>query len=304
MSWLQIELAATADTAPALETALEAIGAVSVTMTDAQDQPLYEPGPGETPLWNDIVVTGLFTGDTRKEEMIMDLAAELLPASLPAFKTEILEEQNWQRAWMDSFQPMRFGERLWICPSWTEAPDPTAVNLLLDPGLAFGTGTHPTTALCLQWLDAHDVRGQTLVDYGCGSGILGIAALLLGAERVLGVDNDPQALVATRDNCDKNSISAASFPAVLPAAFPALMGTAPEGQVDGVLANILAAPLLELAADIAALVKPGGWLLLSGILQEQAPLIVERYREWFEVDEPVFLDGWTRISAQRKDSPA
>lgn len=298
MSWLQIDIAATADSAPFIESALDSLGAVSVTMTDAHDQPVYEPGPGETPLWNELTVTGLFDASTDAEALVMNLAAELLPGALPPFSTHILEDRDWEREWMDSFQPMRFGDRLWICPSWHRPPQADAVNLLLDPGLAFGTGTHPTTALCLEWLDRHPPEEQILVDYGCGSGILGIAALLLGARRVVGVDNDPQALTATRDNCSKNHINAADFPVWLPQDFSA--NVVREQPVDTVLANILAEPLLQLAGDIAALVRPGGRVVLSGILEKQADAITARYGEWFEIDTPVFRDGWTRITGIRR----
>jgi len=195
---------------------------------------------------------------------------------------------------MRNYHPLRCGERLWICPSWQEPPEPAKINLMLDPGLAFGTGTHPTTFLCLSWLDQQPLERAQLVDYGCGSGILGMAALLLGAKQVIGVDTDPQALTATRDNCLKNHIPDQAFPAYLPTDFTAAMDKA--GDVDGVLANILAGPLIELAADIAALVKPGGWLLLSGILEHQAQEVSEAYAPWFTMDEPVFLDGWTRLN--------
>lgn len=298
MSWLQIDIAATADSAPTLEATLESLGAVSVTMTDAHDQPLYEPGPGETPLWNELTVTGLFDAQTDAGALVMNLAAELLPESLPPFSTHILEDRDWEREWMDNFQPMRFGERLWICPSWQRPPEPEAVNLLLDPGLAFGTGTHPTTALCLEWLDRHPPQGQTLVDYGCGSGILGIAALLLGAKRVIGVDNDPQALTATRDNCNKNDIDETAFPVWLPDDFKTHMRA--EEPVDSVLANILAEPLIQLAPDIAALLRPGGSVVLSGILEAQADAVLARYQEYFVTDAPVFQDGWTRITGIRR----
>lgn len=299
MPWLQIQLATDASRAPALETALEEAGAVSVTMLDAKDQPLYEPGPGETPLWQDVVITGLFTGDCGEDAVLMSLATAWLPETLPPHRFERLEDQAWERAWMDDFKPIRFGERLWICPSWAEAPDPDAINILLDPGLAFGTGTHPTTALCLEWLDGHAPVGSTVIDYGCGSGILGIAALLLGAEQAIGVDTDPQALSATLDNCSKNGVGADRFPVYLPDDFHALHGR----PVDAVLANILAGPLTALAPTLAALVRPGGNLVLSGILRDQAEDVLAAYAPWFEMDEPASREDWVRLSGRRKSAP-
>lgn len=304
MAWLQIQLGADSTSAPRLETALEAAGAVSVTMIDALDQPLYEPGPGETPLWQQIIVTGLFTGDSEEAAVLMALAAEWLPEPLPPHRFEHIEDKAWERAWMDDFQPMKFGNRLWICPSWTSAPEPDAVNLLLDPGLAFGSGTHPTTAMCLEWLDANAPVGMTLIDYGCGSGILGIAALLLGAHKLIGVDNDPQALLATRDNFQKNKIAAERFPVYLPDDFRQAAADGHEpAQVDGLLANILAGPLTELAPVLAPLVKAGGPLVLSGILAEQTEQVMAAYSPWFELDAPRQQEDWIRISGHRKQQP-
>lgn len=194
---------------------------------------------------------------------------------------------------MDNFQPMRFGRRLWIVPSWHEAPEPDAVNLLLDPGLAFGTGTHPTTALCLEWLDGQEMAGCRVLDFGCGSGILGIAALLLGAESALGTDIDPQALEASRDNAGRNGLPAEAFPVYLPADLP-------QQAVDVVVANILAGPLVQLAPTITALVKPGGRLALSGILAEQAEEVRAAYQGAFDLDPTAEKDGWVRISGVRR----
>lgn len=298
MSWLQVQVRTTPDHAEALETLLEEAGAVSVTMADAADQPLFEPGPGETPLWREILLSALFAAGTDPASLERRLREAFSPGILPALRFAELEERDWERAWMDEFEPMRFGRRLWICPSWTPPPDPGAVNLLLDPGLAFGTGTHPTTALCLQWLDSAPVEGQDLIDYGCGSGILGIASLLLGAATCHGVDNDPQALAATRENCARNGIDSTRFETWLPEDFARRMEQA-DFRADGLLANILAEPLRELAPFFASLVKPGGWLLLSGILEKQAQELSAAYRPWFEMAEPVSLDGWVRIEGVR-----
>lgn len=194
---------------------------------------------------------------------------------------------------MDNFQPMRFGKNLWIVPSWHAAPDPEAVNLLLDPGLAFGTGTHPTTALCLEWLDNEPVAGKQIIDFGCGSGILAIAALLLGAEHARGTDIDPQALEASRDNAGRNGIDSARFSLYLP-------GDMPREPAEVLLANILAGPLVSLAPQLTDLVRPGGRLALSGILAEQAEEVVNAYAGYFELDPVAEREGWVRISGTRR----
>ncbi|KZY88469.1 ribosomal protein L11 methyltransferase, partial [Oleiphilus sp. HI0072] len=217
----------------------------------------------------------------------------------PELRFEILENEDWTRKWIDNFKPIQFGRRLWICPSWHDIPEPNAVNLMLDPGLAFGTGTHPTTALCLKWLDAYalnddGLNNKTVVDFGCGSGILGLAALLLGAKSVVGIDNDPQALLATQDNAKRNEVEAQQFPVYLPE-------DSPKDQVDLVLANILAQPLHDLRSNIAALVKPKGKLILSGILEHQAAALVHDYEEWFEMDKPQLEDGWVCLTGTKKD---
>ena len=208
-------------------------------------------------------------------------------------KIEALEDKDWTRAWMDDFHPMQFGRRLWICPSWREAPEPSAVNVMLDPGLAFGAGTHPTTALCLRWLDGLDLDGKTVIDFGCGSGILAIAALKLGAQKVIGIDIDPQAIEASIDNATRNQV-AERLETYLPE-------QAPQGlQADVVVANILAGPLLELAPLIAQYVKSGGQLVLSGLLEEQALEVREHYSQWFDVDAPEIDQDWARLTAVRQ----
>ena len=235
-------------------------------------------------------MVGLFDEDFDSDSVVAQLK-EHWPSELPEFRSEMLEDQDWERAWMDDFKPMRFGERLWIVPSWHDAPDTDGVNIHLDPGLAFGTGTHATTRLCLEWLDAHPPENLAVTDYGCGSGILAIAAALLGADTVLAVDNDPQALVATLDNAKRNRVEN-RISAYLPK-------EAPVESADLLLANILAGPLIELAPTLAPRVRPGGSLVLSGILPEQAMTVLETYQEWFEMDEPAELDGWIRLSGKR-----
>ena len=292
MPWLQVRLAITPEQASTYEDALLEVGAVSVTFMDAEDQPIFEPELGTTPLWSHTHLLALFEGDADADRVIEQLRL-LTGASLPELQVERIEDQDWERSWMDNFQPMRFGRRLWIVPSWHAAPEPDAVNLLLDPGLAFGTGTHPTTALCLQWLDGQDLAGQRVLDFGCGSGILAIAALLLGADRAVGTDIDPQALEASRDNAGRNGIEPERFPLYLPEDLP-------REPADVVVANILAGPLVQLAPQITALVKSGGRLALSGILAEQADEVRAAYADAFHLDPTAEQDGWVRISGVRR----
>ncbi len=291
MPWQQLTLYTTKEHAETLSGHLEALGAVSVTMQDAADQPLYEPPPGATPLWQLTNVVGLFD-DTFDMDLVLTHLRNALGGELPDHTLEELEDQDWERAWMDDFKPMQFGDRLWIVPSWTEAPDTGGVNILLDPGLAFGTGTHPTTRLCLEWLDGHIISDKSVIDYGCGSGILAIGAALLGADSVIGVDTDPQAITATDENARRNQISE-KIQAFLP-------GHEPKEAADILLANILAGPLSELAPLFAERVKRGGDLVLSGILPEQAEGLREVYGEWFEMAPAIELDGWIRLEGVRK----
>ena len=294
MPWIQVRLDTTADHAETLEDLLLEAGACAVTLQDAQDQPVYEPELGTTPLWNNTVVVGLFDAQTRTDELIPFLKANIPQKPFPDHKIELVEDKDWEREWMTHFHPMQFGDRLWVCPSWKEVPDPDAINLMLDPGLAFGTGTHPTTALCLRWLDQHNqLEDKEVVDYGCGSGILAIAALLLGAHSAIGVDLDPQALEATIENARRNHISIGKLSVFLP-------NDEPAEQADVVLANILAGPLTQLAPKLAGLTRTGGSIALSGILAEQADDIAQTYEQWFAMDTPVTFDGWAMLSGKRR----
>ncbi|MDX1321015.1 MAG: 50S ribosomal protein L11 methyltransferase [Oceanospirillum sp.] len=299
MPWLQIKMDTNPAHAEVLEEFLLAAGANAVTLEDGDDQPLFEPIRGTTPLWQQTRITGLFDAEQDSEAMIQALQngwASVFPdQAFPSPRIEILEDKDWEREWMENFHPIQVGERLWICPSWKEAPNPEATNLVLDPGLAFGTGTHPTTFMCLEWLDQHDVDGQTVVDYGCGSGILGVAALLLGAEKAYGVDNDPQALVATRENTDRNSLPAESFDVYYP-------GKIGDVKADLMLANILAGPLIDLAPTISALVKDQGSLVLSGILSHQADDVIAAYTPWFNFEPVKQKDEWVCLSAVKVQS--
>lgn len=298
MSWIQLKALISPTQAEAMEESLMAAGACSVTYEDAKDQPVLEPALGTTPLWDATIITGLFSAD---EDMALahtianNVFQNLTQKDLPQYRIEILENQDWTRTWMEHFKPMQFGKRLWICPSWQEAPDKNAVNLLLDPGLAFGTGTHPTTSLCLQWLDQQEdsLAGKTLIDYGCGSGILGIAGLLLGASKVIGVDNDPQALTASNDNLIRNKLNSNQLDTFLPDDLPAI-------SADILLANILAQPLYELRDRLANLTKTGGYIVLSGILEEQADELRQYYEAYFLMDNIVLEDGWARLTGTRK----
>ena len=292
MPWLQVRLAITPEQAETYEDALLEVGAVSVTFMDAEDQPIFEPDLGTTPLWSNTHLLALFEADTDETALLAHLQL-LCGGALPEHHVERIEDQDWERSWMDGFQPMRFGQRLWIVPRWHAAPQPDAVNLLLDPGLAFGTGTHPTTALCLEWLDSQNLDNCSVLDFGCGSGILAIAALLLGAPQAAGTDIDPQALEASRDNASRNGIDPARFPVYLPADLP-------QQPADVVVANILAGPLVSLAPQITALVKGGGRLALSGILAEQAEEVRAAYASAFDLDPTAVKDGWVRISGIKR----
>ena len=264
-----------------------ATGAVAVTMEDNADQPVLEPGVGETPLWGQIRLTGLYLADTEMAAVLAAFPPGVLQAARQ--RVEILEDKDWEREWMQHYRPMPFGQRLWVCPSWIDPPDPDAVNLLLDPGLAFGTGTHPTTALCLAELDGMALDGMHIVDYGCGSGILAVAALRLGGRSGLGVDNDPQALAATRDNATRNGIAIETLEVSLPGGY---QKAAWLGRAEVVIANILAGPLVELADTLLDFLKPGGTLLLSGLLQTQAPELCSHYSRHLPLRVASEKDGW------------
>lgn len=291
MSWLQLKCSTQPQYVEKLSTWLMDHGALSVTYADAADQPLYEPPPGETPLWQHTIVTGLFEANTDVDALSLAISAYASDA-INKLRVEILEDKDWTREWMTRYQPMQFGESLWIVPSHHTPPDPTATNILLDPGLAFGTGTHPTTAMCLRWLAAHPPRDERVVDYGCGSGILAIAAAKLGADHVLAVDNDPQALLATRENAQRNAVD--SYIECHDADLPQPL------QCDTLLANILAGPLITLAPRFAEMVRPSGNIVLSGILAEQAESIRDAYAAWFEFHDMLQQDDWVLMNATRK----
>jgi len=290
MPWVQIKLRTKKKFSDELDALLLEQGAVSISYADAEDNPVLEPAPGETPVWPELIITALYDAEVDTDNILRTLEASGLPHS--DLSIEALPDQDWERAWMDDFKPMRFGERLWICPSWLEPPEPDAINLMLDPGLAFGTGTHPTTALCLQWLDAHPPQDALVIDYGCGSGVLAVAALKLGARHCWGVDIDPQALDATKANAEKNGIPPAHLYVAEPDDLPPI-------KADLLIANILSGPLVELAPSLTHLVKAGGQLILSGILEEQATSVIEAYTPWFEMQAPVGKEEWVRLEGRR-----
>ncbi|MGB0134785.1 50S ribosomal protein L11 methyltransferase [Dokdonella sp.] len=333
MSWLELSLTLRSDQQEAVEAALEDVGALAVTLLDADadtsnEQAILEPAVGETPLWSLIVLSALFEAEIDRSGLIHVLGESLPELEPGQIVFREVADQDWTRVWMDQFKPMQFGERLWIYPWNIEPPaDPqdsvgrssascdrgtsaslrvdrssascdrgTSASLRvvvrLDPGLAFGTGTHPTTALCLEWLDRTDLGGKTLIDYGCGSGVLAIAAALLGAARVIGIDNDPQAIEASRDNAARNGV-AENIELRLP-------DTEERTPADVLVANILAGPLHELAPLFAAHVRPGGLLALSGILNGQEAELLERYSEWFEELAVSRREDWVRIDGKRR----
>jgi ribosomal protein L11 methyltransferase len=271
-------------------------GACSVTFSDAGDEPVLEPAPGETPFWGKTRITGLFESGTDLDALARDLRSTLEVDELPEHRIMVLADRDWEREWLRDFGPMRFGDRLWVCPAGSHPDDGGAVVVRLDPGLAFGTGTHATTALCLEWLDGLELEGRRMLDYGCGSGVLAIAALKLGCSDAHAMDIDVQAVTATRQNAAHNGVD------------DRLTVTAGadtiEGTFDVVVANILAGPLVELAATISMLVAPNGRLALSGILEDQADDVRDAYAPWISFDEPEFRthsgQTWTRLTGRKR----
>jgi len=293
MSWIQITAQVPEKQVEPLSEALMANGALSVTQAEGGNEEIFEPDPGTTPLWRETRVTGLFAADTDAKAIVQALKQQLPALADTSFKVEILEDKDWVRAWMDQFKPMRFGERLWIVPSWHTPPEPNAVNLLLDPGMAFGTGTHPTTAMCLRWLDAHAPIGRTVIDYGCGSGVLAIAAAKLGGAAVHGTDIDPQAIQASRSNATRNEVSI-DFRLVND------FETDPPPPAELVMANILAGPLQQLAPTLARHLAPGGTLILSGLLRAQAAPLIDLYaRHGVHLTQTAEDEGWALLTGHK-----
>jgi ribosomal protein L11 methyltransferase len=292
MAWQQITVITDESTAPKVAELFSDLGAVSVTYMDAEDEPVYEPAIGETKIWSNTQVIALYELDADFEAVAEHVRETFDTALLRDWRRELIEDQAWERAWMEYYQPMKFGDKLWVCPTGQEQHEPGTVCMLLDPGLAFGTGTHPTTALCLEWLARHDLAGKTVIDYGCGSGILAVAAVLLGAKEAHAVDIDPQALTATLSNAEKNAVQD-KIKVYLPEQLPKMQG-------DIVLANILAKPLCELSERISTLVKAGGALVLSGILAEQTTQVADAYMSAIELNSPVQQEDWIRLDGLKR----
>ncbi|EJO37478.1 50S ribosomal protein L11 methyltransferase [Acinetobacter radioresistens] len=298
MKWLQIHITVNQDQVDLTETLLMSLGAVSVTLDDAENQDLLEPLPGETPLWNKVIVTGIYQDDENDPidtEKLEAFIHDQLPEA--PIRSEELEDQVWERSWMDYYEPIQIGEKFWIVPEWLEPPEAGAVNIKLDPGLAFGTGNHASTFLCLQWLGKTDLKDKVVIDYGCGSGILGIAALLLGAKQVYATDIDPQAVLATQQNAELNGVLERLY-----VGLPEEFNTVFKGQqADVLVANILAGPLMALASEFSTLIKSEGEFALAGVIEEQVNDVSGVYSEYFDIlDVEKREENWCRISGKRQ----
>jgi len=298
VKWLQIHITVEQAQVEFTETLLSSLGAVSVTLDDAENQDLLEPLPGETPLWNKVIVTGIYAQE-EGEDIDVTALETFIRTQLPTepMRSEFLEDQVWERSWMDYYEPIQIGEKYWIVPEWIEPPEADAVNIKLDPGLAFGTGNHASTFLCLQWLGKTDVKDKVVIDYGCGSGILGVAALLLGAKKVYATDIDPQAVLATKQNAELNGVLENLYVG-LPAEFNAEFKNQ---QADILVANILAGPLMSLAKEFSTLIKSEGEFALAGVIEEQVTDVSSIYSEFFDIVEVEKREEtWCRISGSRK----
>lgn len=296
MSWLTLSIHADASYAEALSEALLEHGALSVDMLDADadtpdEQAIFgEPGEPTSAVWQHNLVNALFESEAFVTDILQACCTSLGISPIPAHKIETLEESDWVRLTQAQFDPIRISQRLWIVPTWHTPTDPSAINIALDPGLAFGTGSHPTTRLCLRWLDSHLHNGESVLDYGCGSGILAIAAMKLGAGNAVGVDVDAQAVQASCDNAAANQVDADFY-------LPEQVSLA---QYDVVVANILTNPLRALAPLLAGATKTGGRIVLSGVLGEQAAEVIRIYAQWFEMAPAVTEDGWACLAGVKK----
>lgn len=288
--WQKLTIGTQGDRAEQISDLLDEAGALAVTVEAGNEEEIFEPAPGTTPLWDDAKVIGLFPMDTNLQQVLTFLKQAIYPHAILNHTISQLAEEDWQKRCTDQFKPICFADKLWICPSWSDPPSDNKPIAWLDPGLAFGTGAHPTTALCLEWLAETVQVEQRIIDYGCGSGILGIAAVKLGAKECWSIDNDPQALEATQENAQRNHLSAQQLQALLPEEVPKL-------EVDLLIANILANPLIALAPQLGKLLKRGGKLGLSGILHHQVKAVMEAYTPLFRFDKPRQQEEWMFLSA-------
>lgn len=291
MIWRQFTMNLEYLEADAVERILIDHGAHSITFGDAGDNPVLEPAPGSTPLWPETNITGLFSADADMDTLRRDLLHTFDLADLPEHHVSSLEDRAWEREWLKEFRPMRFGDHLWVSPHGMKVEDTQAVVVWLDPGLAFGTGTHETTALCLEWLSGLDLTGKRVLDVGCGSGILSIAALKLAAASVDGLDIDEQAITASRQNAADNKVGKQLRLSTNLSEF--------NGEYDIVIANILAGTLIELAAELSKRTMHGGRIALSGILSEQVEEVSGAFVDWFTLDPPAVRNNWARITGRK-----
>lgn len=301
MAWQQLHIQCEKSQADMAETLMLEANALSISLDDAGDQPLFEPLPGESPLWDDVIVTGLFDTQINLENLSQTIAQHVIATRV--WTTQV-DDKDWEREWMKNYHPIECANGLWIVPKWLTPPIPTAINIMMDPGLAFGTGYHATTRLCIDWLTEQDLTDKTVIDYGCGSGILGIATLLLGAKQVYAVDIDPQAVLATKQNAERNHV-ANQLQAFLPQGFEQFCQANPNLlPADVITANILAKPLISLAPYFATLLKSGGQIVLAGLIENQVAMVKIAYQTHFEMaDEFTFSSQedrhWHRLSGRR-----
>lgn len=303
MPWQQLHIECEKHDSDMTETLLLEAGVLSISLDDAGDQPLFEPLPGESPLWDNVIITGLFDTAIDLESVSSDIAQHVNASRVWVSQ---VDDKDWEREWMKNYHPIECAGGLWIVPKWLTPPVPTATNILMDPGLAFGTGYHATTRLCLDWLTEQDLAGKTVIDYGCGSGILGIAALLLGAKQVYAVDIDPQAVLATQQNAARNHVSE-QLQAFLPQQFEQFCQTHAILPVDMITANILAKPLISLAPYFATLLKPNGQIVLAGLIENQVTEVTAAFEPYFAMSDDFTFTAqedrhWHRLAGCRLDS--
>jgi len=289
-TWLQIAIEVSAADLPRVEALLQAQGALSLWLEDAADTPVLEPGPGAVVLWPQLRLHALFPASCAVAPLFAELATHLELEQLLSLQSRTVHEQDWDAQWRAALRPLRFGEKLWICPGELPCPDPAAAELRLDPGLAFGTGSHPTTALCLRWLADQPLSGRQVLDFGCGSGILALAALALGADVAIATDNDPQALSATRNNAQRNRLETRLH--------SCLPGELPAGSYEVIIANILSSTLISLADMLGSRLAANGRLALSGILEEQAEEVIAAWQPWCRLTVTAREQGWVLLSGQ------